>query len=84
MAGTRCKAIDDEGIIAEKDGQEITIPCDSVIMSVGSKSRPCDELKDVCGSLGIKYYIIGDALQARRALNATAEGAAVAYEINKL
>ena len=36
-----------------------------------------------CERLGIKYYVIGDAVQARRALNATAEGAAVAYEINK-
>ena len=55
----------------------------SIIMAVGSKSKPCDALKAACDGLGIPYYVIGDAVQARRALNATAEGAAVAYEINK-
>lgn len=53
-------------------------------MSVGAKSRPYDELKEACDRLGIKYYVIGDAVRARRALNATSEGAAVAYDINKL
>lgn len=83
LVNTRCKAISDEGIVAEHDGEEITIPCDSVIMAVGSKSKPCDALKAACDGLGIPYYVIGDAVQARRALNATAEGATVAYKINK-
>lgn len=83
LVNTKCQAICDEGIVAERDGEKIVIPCDSVIMAVGSKSKPCDELKNACDKLSIPYFFIGDAVQARRALNATAEGAAVAYKINK-
>ena len=83
IVNARCKAINGTGVIAERDGEELTIPCDTVVTAVGARSKPCDELKAACERLGIKYYVIGDAVQARRALNATAEGAAVAYEINK-
>ena len=83
IVNARCKAINGTGVIAERDGEELTIPCDTVVTAVGARSKPCDELKAACERLSIKYYVIGDAVQARRALNATAEGAAVAYEINK-
>jgi 2,4-dienoyl-CoA reductase-like NADH-dependent reductase (Old Yellow Enzyme family)/thioredoxin reductase len=83
IVNARCKAINETGVVAERDGEELTIPCDTVVTAVGARSKPCDELKAACERLGIKYYVIGDAVQARRALNATAEGAAVAYEINK-
>ncbi|MFR3288989.1 MAG: FAD-dependent oxidoreductase [Lachnospiraceae bacterium] len=83
IVNARCKAINETGVVAERDGEELTIPCDTVVTAVGARSKPCDELKAACERLSIKYYVIGDAVQARRALNATAEGAAVAYEINK-
>ncbi len=81
LVGTRCKAITPEGILVEQDGVESVIPCDSVVMAVGSKSRPTTELENACKELNIRYFVIGDAVQARRALNATAEGAAAAYQI---
>lgn len=84
FVGTKCVSVNDEGIVAEQSGEKIVIPCDSIVTAVGARSRKTAELTAVCEKLGIPCKIIGDALQARRALNATADGAAAAYEINKL
>ncbi len=81
FVGTRCVAITDEGILVEKDGEQSVIACDSVVMAIGSRSRSTDALKEKCEALGIEHYVIGDAVKARRALNATAEGAEIAYKI---
>lgn len=83
MIDTKCVAVSDEGVVAESEGKQIVIPCDSVVMAVGAKARPSQELQDVCKDMGIRVQVIGDAQQARRALNATADGAAAAYTINK-
>lgn len=81
MVGTRCEAITAEGIQVEHDGEHFVVPCDSVVMAVGAKSRPTAELEEACKANNIRCFVIGDAVKARRALNATAEGAAVAYQI---
>lgn len=61
IVNARCKAINETGVVAERDGEELTIPCDTVVTAVGARSKPCDELKAACERLGIKYYVIGDA-----------------------
>ena len=83
FVGTKCVSVNDEGIVAERDGEQTVICCDSIVTAVGARSRKTDELTAVCEKLGIPCKVIGDAVQARRALNATADGAAVAYEINQ-
>lgn len=84
FVNTKCVSINDEGIVAEHDGKETVIPCDSVVMAVGARSRATTELTAACDELNIPYFVIGDAVKARRALNATGEGAEVAYKINKM
>lgn len=77
IKNTNCKAVEDDGILAECEGEALKISCDSVVMAVGSKSRPSGELQAVCERLGIPAHVIGDAQQARRALNATADAARI-------
>ncbi len=48
--------------------------CDSVVLAVGSVSRDSSALREACESAGIEFTVIGDAKQARRAIDAVAEG----------
>ena len=50
---------------------------DTLVVAVGTTSRPTDALVAKCEELGIPYDVIGDAKQPRMAIDATAE----AYEI---
>ena len=68
------KEIRDGAVIGEKDGTEVSYPCDYAVMAVGSKKRDGSELAAASYELGIGYFEIGDASGARRALNATREG----------
>ncbi|MGM0213942.1 bile acid Fe-S flavoenzyme BaiCD [Enterococcus sp. AZ109] len=81
MTETTCLAITDEGVQVMKDGAEETLVSDHVVVAIGSKSRSFDEIADYCQAQGLDYYVIGDALKPRRALEATAEGAELARSI---
>ncbi|MEG0506664.1 MAG: FAD-dependent oxidoreductase [Longicatena sp.] len=78
---TTCKEINEQGILCEKDGQEVQITCDSIVMAVGSRSNDSSSLIEACNTANIPYYVIGDARKARRALNAIEEGFQCALEI---
>ena len=82
VVNATCKAITDGGILAEQEGKEILIPCDSAVMAVGARSRSSQDLQDACTEQGIPFYLIGDAVKARRALVAVAEGAKVGHQLN--
>lgn len=75
------KSIKEHSVIIEKEGKEESIQCDSVIMAVGSKARDHKELTDICEKLSIPCHIIGDAKQARRALQAIKEAHDIARAI---
>lgn len=80
-AGAKCVEIKEHAVVVEtKDGME-EIPADSVVVAVGAKSRPVEAIQAKCEEKRIPCHVIGDAVRARRALNATAEAAAVAREI---
>lgn len=81
ITNATCKGLNDEGVVADKDGKQTTIPCDSVIMAIGAKANDSTQVVSVCEQLNIPYHIIGDAKQARRALNAIHEGFDVARKI---
>ena len=76
-----CKEIKPDCVIYEQDGELKSVACDSVVMAAGARPNPHGELEDICKRLNIPYHIIGDAVQARRALNAIAEGVEVALKI---
>ncbi|RAV00548.1 hypothetical protein [Paenibacillus sp. YN15] len=56
-------------------------PCDSVVVAIGARSRNLAEISSYCNAKGIPCHVIGDAVRARRALNAVAEANEVARAI---
>lgn len=81
ITNAKCVEIKENAVIVEKDNKLEEIPCDSVVIAVGARSRVSDELSTYCKENNIPFHIIGDAIQARRALNAIAEAAEVARAI---
>lgn len=81
MAKTKCLEICDHKVKVEEDGKAEELYADTVVIAVGSKSCPTKELEDVCAELQIPCHVVGDAVKARRALNAVHEAFAAAREI---
>ena len=74
------KEIRSDAITISSSGQESTIsPVDQVVMAVGMKPR--NALKKRLQESGIRHYIVGDAVQVRRIIEATDEGAKAAWAI---
>jgi NADPH-dependent 2,4-dienoyl-CoA reductase/sulfur reductase-like enzyme len=59
--------------------EEVLSPVDQVIIAVGLK--PNDKLKGILQDQKIPHFIIGDALQPRRIVEATEEGARAAWNL---
>lgn len=81
ITDAKCVEIKADAVVIEKDGNKQEIKCDSVVVSIGAKSRNHEDIEAYCIANEIPCYVIGDALKARRALNAVAEAAKVAREI---
>ena len=68
--GMRCTKIDETGVYAaDKDGNEVFHPCDTVVMASGMRSRS-DEV-EALRPLVKEFYVIGDARKAAKIMNAT-------------
>jgi NADPH-dependent 2,4-dienoyl-CoA reductase/sulfur reductase-like enzyme len=81
ITGAKCLSVQEGSITAEKGGSAVEIEADFVVTAVGTKPKSSDELKALCAEKGIPCYTIGDALQARKAINAIAEAAEAARAI---
>ena len=81
MVNTTCLEIADHKVKVEENQEEKTIPADFVILAVGAKSNPVQELKEACEKRNIPCHVVGDAVKARRALNAIHEAFHVARTI---
>lgn len=78
--GAEVTRIDNNSVIIKTEQAEQTLSqVDQVIMAVGMK--PLNELARVLKEQGIRHYVIGDAVKTRRIIEATEEGAKVAWEI---
>jgi NAD(H)-dependent 7beta-hydroxy-3-oxo-delta4-cholenoic acid oxidoreductase len=74
------KEITDDGAVIERNGREETITgMDHIILACGTKA--VENLSDKIRHLVPEFYIIGDAKQPRRALEAIAEGAEVGRSV---
>ena len=70
------KEIRDDGVLLDKDGEEISISgLDSIILARGAKS--VDELSGKIRDKVAEVYVIGDAKMPRKALEAITEGAQI-------
>lgn len=81
LVNSKCVEITEDNVIIERDGVKEELPCDYVVVAIGARARNFDSIKAYCEANHIKYHVIGDAVRARRALNATAEAAVVARAI---
>jgi len=80
LLNTSVKKIEEGSVTTTSDAQEgILSPVDQVIIAVGLKPR--DDLKKFLRARGILHFVIGDALQPRRIMEATEEGARAAWSI---
>ena len=61
-----------EGVLVEKNGEVFLIPCDTIVLAIGTRAyNPFEEqLKE----LGIDCVTVGDAIKARQAIEAVREG----------
>lgn len=77
ITSAKCIEIKEGAVIIEKDGKQDSVPCNAVVVAIGARSRDSSALEKACRDQGIAWFEFGDAAKARRALNATAEAAAI-------
>ena len=81
MVNTKVLSITEEGVNALQNDEELFIPADSVIVAVGSTPNSSDEIEQWCTDHNVFFRRIGDAVKARRALNAVHEATEAVIEI---
>ncbi|MBW2061077.1 MAG: FAD-dependent oxidoreductase [Deltaproteobacteria bacterium] len=80
LFNTTVESIQQDSVTVVHEGQEETLsPVDQVVVSVGL--RPQDELKKTLAEKGIRHRVVGDAVQVRRIIEATEEGARAAWDL---
>ena len=77
----KCTKVSDNGVEIEQNGETRTIPADTVIIAVGSEPNNSDFAEKWCETHQVFFRKIGDAVKARRALNAIHEGVEAAIAI---
>jgi len=80
LFNTAVKKIEESSVTVLIDGkEEILLPADQIILAVGLRSL--NELKETLETQKILHFIIGDAIEPRRIIEATEEGARAAWNI---
>lgn len=70
--GAKIAGATNEGALVDKDGQVTLLPCDTVVLAIGTRSY--NPLEEKLKELGIETVVVGDAIKARQALQAIREG----------
>jgi pyruvate/2-oxoglutarate dehydrogenase complex dihydrolipoamide dehydrogenase (E3) component len=81
LTNAKCIEIKEKAVVLEIMGHITEHPCDSVVVAIGARSRNFESIDTFCREQGIPCHVIGDAVRARRALNAVAEANEVARAI---
>jgi pyruvate/2-oxoglutarate dehydrogenase complex dihydrolipoamide dehydrogenase (E3) component len=77
---TAVENIEESSVTILIGGREESLsPIDQVIIAVGLK--PLNDLKEILQTQKIRHFIIGDALEPRRIIEATDEGARAAWNL---
>ncbi len=77
---TRVEKIEEASVVVSTDGKERRLePINQVIVAVGVTPR--DDLKKFLRENGIRHFIVGDANEPQRIIEATEEGAKAAWQI---
>ncbi len=81
VTNAKCVEIKEHAVVVDRMGNLEEIPCEFVVVAIGAKSRNYDNIITYCKENNITTHVIGDAVRARRALNAVAEANEVARVI---
>jgi 2,4-dienoyl-CoA reductase-like NADH-dependent reductase (Old Yellow Enzyme family)/thioredoxin reductase len=76
---TKVVGLTEDRVFALKEGQQVALPCETVVLAVGVKANR--ELPEALASSDLEVYVIGDALEPRRALEAVREGFDVGLQL---
>ena len=77
---TTVKSIGESSVLVASDGTEETLsPVDQVVVAGGLKPR--GDLKVFLQKKGVPHFVVGDAANPRRIIEATAEGAKAAWSL---
>ena len=79
MPATKVVAVTDTGLEVERDGTREILPADTVILAAGSRTRR--ELYDQLKDSDLALYLIGDAKEPRKIIEAIREGFHTALQI---
>lgn len=81
VTNAKCVEIKEDAVVVEINGNIEEIPCDLVVVAIGAKSRNFDDLSSYCNENSVTCHVVGDAVRARRALNAVYEANEIARKI---
>ncbi len=81
MVNSNCNEIKEGSVIVEKEGEVQELECDYVVVATGTASRGYEDLRKYSENTNTPHYVIGDAVKARRAIDAIAEAAEIARAI---
>ncbi len=73
------KIQEDSVTVVTNDGEQKITPIDQVVIAAGAKPR--NELEEVLKAKNMRYYLVGDAANPRRIIEAVEEGAKAAWDI---
>lgn len=76
---TKAVGIETKGLVVDKEGQEMRIPADSVVLALGSRSF--NPLQEELEAKGIDCRVVGDAREVAQAIEAIHAGFAAGREI---
>lgn len=79
MTDTRLSGVCQQGALLEKHGVVTLYPCDTVVIAIGT--RKDDSLEKALKDSGVKYTVIGDAKETRKAIDSVSEALWAALNI---
>jgi NADPH-dependent 2,4-dienoyl-CoA reductase/sulfur reductase-like enzyme len=80
ITGAQVKEITDDGVVVEKEGRKETISgIDTIVLAMGVKS--VNKLEKQLKGKVAEVYVIGDASEPRKVVDAISEGAEIARKI---
>jgi len=78
LVDATCTAITASTVVVEQAGALHELACDAVVVAIGSAPDDHTTIAEHCATRGIDYHVVGDAVSARRAIDAIAEANALA------
>jgi 2,4-dienoyl-CoA reductase-like NADH-dependent reductase (Old Yellow Enzyme family)/thioredoxin reductase len=81
LLNSRCLEVREGSVTVGTEEGETTVETDFVVTAVGSESVPCGDLESACAARSVPCYVVGDANQPGRILNAVRDAYLACMEI---